>query len=158
MVDSIRGLRFDPPDGFLADEVMVSLRAPPPQLVDPRVLQKQVPVRANLIVHRRRIGDEADLELCAGEICAELVNSVVGMQSLTTERFAFDDGAPGMIVGFDFPAAEAATVRQYQALRIDDGVLSILTLTIDGARLNDDAKATWLKCLSSARPAPGESL
>ncbi len=158
MVEQIRGLRFDAPEDFVADEVMVSLRAPPPQLVDPRVLQKQIPIRPNLIVHRRRIGDGADLELCAGEICAELVNAVVGIKGLTSERFAFDDGAPGMVVGFDFPAPESSTARQYQALRIDDGVLSILTLTVDGARLNDDAKSRWFKCLSSARPAPGESL
>jgi hypothetical protein len=154
MTETFRGLSFEPPAGFTADEAMLSLRAPPPALADPRVLQKQFPIRPNLLVHRRQVGSEADLELLAGEICAELVNSVVGLQALTTERFAFDDGAPGLIIGFDFPAPEAKTARQYQALRTDEGVLTILTLTVDGTRLNDETKRDWLKCLSSARPVP----
>jgi hypothetical protein len=154
--ETIRGLRFDPPDGFTADEAMLSLRAPPQDLVDPRALQKQWPIRPSLIVHRRGVGD-TELELLAGEIVAELVNSIVGMQALTTERFAFDDGAPGMIVGFDFPAPQASTARQFQALRTDAGVLTILTLTVDGLRLTPPEKAKWLACLSSARPVPGET-
>lgn len=154
MTETLRGLRFDPPDGFAADEAMLSLRGPPPAAVDPRVLQKQWPIRPSLIVHRRSVGD-ADLELLAGEITAELVNSIVGMQGLTTERFAFDDGAAGFVIGFDFPAPEASTARQYQALRKDDGVLTILTLTVDGMRLAAE-KAKWLACLSSARPVSGE--
>lgn len=155
MTETLRGLRFDPPAGFVADEAMLSLRAPPSTLVDPRARQKQFPIRANLLVHRRVVGDQGDLEIYAGEITAELVNSVVGIKELTTERFAFDDGAPGLVVGFDFPAPEAATVRQYQALRLDDGVLTVLTLTVDGARL-DQERDSWMACLRSARPVADE--
>ncbi|HMQ73811.1 MAG TPA: ABC transporter permease, partial [Rubrivivax sp.] len=66
-----------------------------------------------------------------GEVPAELVSSVAGLSGLTTEAFAFKDGAPGMIVSFDFGAPEVGTARQYHALRNDGRVLTTLTLTVD---------------------------
>lgn len=151
MADQVHGLPFVPPEGFLVSEVMVSLKAAPrTDLKDPRVLQPQHSIRPNLIVHRREIPAGANVDMVCGEICAELVNSIEGMKNLATERFSFLDGASGRVVSFDFPAGKAATVRQYQALRLDDCVLTTLTLTVDATTLTHDVKERYLTSLASA--------
>ena len=153
------GLRFDPPADFTIDQTMVSLRAPPPTSGDPRVMQRQTAIRPSLIVHRRDVGDTA-LEVLAGEVTAELVASIGGLTGLSTESFAFTDGATGLIVGFDFAAAEVMSARQFHALRKDGPLLTTLTLTVDKLSLNEAGRAKWLTMLSSAVPdatdtAPG---
>lgn len=153
------GLRFDPPADFTIDQTMVSLRAPPPTSGDPRVMQRQTAIRPSLIVHRRDVGDTA-LEVLAGEVTAELVASIGGLTGLTTESFSFADGAVGLMVGFDFAAAEVMSARQFHALRKDGPLLTTLTLTVDKLSLNEAGRAKWLAMLSSAVPdatdtAPG---
>lgn len=131
---------------------MLSLRGPAVgDLKDPRMLQKQSPVRPSLIVHRRVVGTEASLDLLCGEVCAELVNSVEGMQDLRTEAFPFEDGVKGSLVVFDFSVKHGAHVRQFQALRLDGPVLTSLTLTVDAVTLNDKAKENYFKALASTR-------
>lgn len=144
----VAGVSIVAPD-FTVDEVVCSLRAPAPVAADPRVLQKQTAIRPSLIVHRRATGVVASLEILAGEVVAELVSSITGLSALTSEAMTFVDGSAGMLIGFDFPAAEVGTARQYHALRLDHGVLTTLTLTIDALTLNDAGKAAWLKILSS---------
>lgn len=152
----IHGLNLDLPADFTVDEVMVSLRgASVSDLKDPRMLQKQHPVRPSLIVHRRHVGTEAALDLLCAEICAELINSVDGMQDLRTEPFAFDDGAQGSVVIFDFPARHGARVRQFQAARLDGPMFTTLTLTVDAVTLTDKLKETYFKSLASTRAPSG---
>jgi hypothetical protein len=144
------GVVLDLPSDFSADEALISLRAPAVQkLVEPRALQKQTPIRPSLIIHRRRVGDVATLETLAGEVCAELASSVVGLKGLATEAFSFKDGASGILVGFDFPAAEVGTARQYHGLRKDGPMLTTITLTIDGLTLTEAAKKQWLSTIAS---------
>lgn len=143
------GLAIDTPADFTVDQAMISFRAPPPTAIEPRLLQKQTPIRPSLIVHRRDVGDAASLPVLAGEITAELVSSISGLSALTTESFAYADGAPGILVGFDFGADEVGTARQYHALRKDERILTTLTLTIDKLTLNEPTKTKWLKLLSS---------
>ncbi len=144
------GLTFDPPADLAPEEATLILRAPPGPS-DPRLLQRQLPVRANLIVHRRRVGPEATLPLMVAEVSAELVSTVTGLRALATEDLRFADGAPGVIVSFEFPMREVAAARQFHALRLDDGVLTDLTLTVDGLTLNDAARKKWFDVLASAR-------
>ena len=153
MPQTIHGITFEPPPEFVTEEVMMSMRAPPqPDLKVPLATQRQLAVRPNLIVHRKTVSPDATLELLTGEICAELMTSIGEMQNLTTERFAFDDGTPGIIIAFDFIAPQLATIRQFQAVRLDrGGSLTTLTLTVDLSKLNEAAKLTYLKCLSSCR-------
>lgn len=148
----IHGLTLNLPEGFSADEVMVTLKGPPAShLKDPRMLQKQHPVRPNLIIHRRLINGEADVELLCGEICAELVSAIDGMQNLSTKSFAFADGAQGMLVSFDFPVKQA-TVQQHQALRLDGAVFTTLTLTVDASTFNDKSKEDYFSTMKSVQP------
>ncbi len=148
MTTRLAGLSLTAPD-FVIDEVMISMRAPAPVAGDSRLLNKQTAIRPSLIAHRRTTGAVATLEMLTGEVVAELVSSITGLSALTTETFSYVDGAVGVIVGFDFAAAEVGTARQYHALRLDDGVLTTLTLTIDGLTLTDSGKTAWLKILSS---------
>jgi hypothetical protein len=142
------GLKLNPPEGFVVDQTMVSFRAPPPVTGDPRVLQKQTAIRPSLIVHRRDVGD-VDLGILAGEVTAELVQSVSGLSGLTSEGLAFDDGNQGIIISFDFGSAEVGTARQYHALRKDGPILTTMTLTLDKMTLNDATRAKWLALFTS---------
>jgi hypothetical protein len=144
------GLRLDPPPDFVIDQVMFSFKGKAPTTGDPRVLQKQTPIRPTLILHRRDVGEDAPLEVLAGEVTAELVTSVPGLSELASEQMRFADGAPGMIVSFSFALEEVGTARQFHALRKDGAVLTTLTLTVDKLALNDAAKERWLSVLASA--------
>jgi len=150
-----QGLTFETPDDYGFDEAMLTLRSTAAdELKEPMMLQKQWPVRSNLIIHRRVVHEDATLELLAGEICAELVSSVAGMENLAMERFPFADGAEGMIIAFDFALTKKvnAAVRQYQALRLDDQRLTSLTLTVDRNKMTERGKADVLELLGSAAP------
>jgi hypothetical protein len=147
-MQNLAGLAFDPPAEFLPDEQLVSFRAPPPDLKSPMLLNKQLTVRPNLMVHRRPAG--GSIEMICGEICAELVSAIPGMDNLVTGHFAFADGVQGMLLSFDFPANDAR-VRQFLAMRIDNGMLTTLTLSVDGATLNEAAQKRYLGSLASAR-------
>ncbi len=155
MEQTLAGLRIDTPQDWSPDEVMMSFRAPPSDLKSPMVLNKQLVVRPNLIVHRRPVDAKSapSIEIVCGEVCAELVSSIPGMENLTTGRFEFQDGASGMLAAFDFPAGNDARVRQFQAMRLDGGMLTTLTLSIDATLLTAELTASYLRTLASATPA-----
>jgi len=142
------GLKLDIPGDFAIDQAMISFRAPDPVVSRAPVMQKVTTIRPSLIVHRREVGD-TDLAIMAGEITAELITSINGLSALTTEAFSYADDAPGVMVGFDFGAAEVGTARQYHALRKDGSVLTTITLTIDKLTLNEATKNKWLALISS---------
>jgi hypothetical protein len=146
------GLSLTAPPDMVIEQSMFALRAPPSAAVDPRLLQKQTPIRTSLIVHRRDVGPMATLEVLAGEVAAELVSSVGGLSGLVTEAFDYSDGALGIVVSFDVAAAEVGTARQFHALRKDGTVLTTLTLTLDKLQLTDDGKRRWFDVLASATP------
>lgn len=145
-----QGLEISPPDDFAVEESSLTLRAPPGE-TESRLLQKQLPIRANLIVNRRHVGPEAPLAILTAEVTAELASSVEGLKDLKTESFTFVDNVEGMLVSFRFDFREAAAVRQFHALRLDDGVFTNLTLTVDGLKLDDRTKAAHMATLASAR-------
>lgn len=146
------GLELAPPEDFAVEEASLTLRAPAGPR-EPRMLQKQLPVRANLIVHRRRVGDAATLDLLAAEVTAELVSSVVGLEGLHRDPITYADGASGFVVGYEMPMREVAALRQFHALRLDDGVFTDVTLTVDSLTLNDRAKERWYQVLAATRLA-----
>ncbi len=149
MTQNVPGFRFAPPAGFEAQEWMVTLSGPAVEdLKDPRMLQKQHPVRPNLILHRRTVGASPSLDLLCGEVCAELLSGVEGMQNLNTAPFPFEDGVQGRLVSFDF-GVKLGAVRQFQAMRLDGAVFTTLTLTVDAATLSDRTRDGYLKSLSA---------
>lgn len=150
------GLSYDAPAGFEPVEVMVTLKGPATDdLKDPRAMQSQFPIRPNLILHRREVRPGATVDMLCGELCAELVSAIDGMKNLATGAFAFADDAAGMLVSFDFPAGKAATVRQFQAMRLDGDVFTTATLTVDASTLTDDKKERFFDAIGSiAAPEP----
>lgn len=145
----VGSIHFAMPQDFAADEVMMSFRAPPPALKTPLLLNKQITVRPNLIVHRRPIDPQTSVELVCGEICAELASSIPDLQNLATSRLQFADQVIGMLVIFDYSARDAS-VRQYQAIRVDGGMLTTLSLTIDGLSLDQETHAHYVSVLTQA--------
>lgn len=146
----LHDLQFTPPADFAVSEVMVTLRGPNVDtLQDPRILQPQRAVRPNLIVHRRILSGAATLDLLCGEMCAELLSSIDQLQNLQTDAFTFADGADGRVIQFDFSAGRAASVRQYQVLRLDQLVFTTLTLTVSKNTLTDAVKDRYFAALAS---------
>jgi hypothetical protein len=153
---SIHGLNISPPAGFDVSEVMVTLRGPSVQaLHEPRARQSQHPIRANLIVHRRTLPSSASLDLLCGEACAELLSSVDQLTNLETGGFTFSDGADGRVIQFDFSAGPAATVRQFQVLRLDGDTFSTLTLTVNRSTLTDELRDHYFASLQTLG-SPGD--
>lgn len=134
---------------------MLSFRAPAPDLKSPLLLNKQLTVRPNLIVHRRMVPTGSHLELLCGEICAELVSAIPGMENLSSSPLQFTDGGRGLLVAFDFPAGQDAKVRQFQAMRLDDGLFTTLTLSIDATLLTPELQAHYVQSLSSVSVVEG---
>ena len=155
----IHGLPFSPPPDFGIAEIMVTLRGPSVAgLKDPRALQPQRAIRPNLIVHQRALPAESTLDLLCGEMCAELLTSIEQLENLQTAPFPFADGADGRLVQFDFAAAKAMTVRQFQALRLDGNIFTTLTLTVSTTTLTDEVRDRLLASLASmGTPTAGVS-
>ena len=149
------GLTYDAPAGFEPVEVMVTLKGPAvDDLKDPRALQKQYPIRPNLILHRREVRPGATVDMLCGEVCAELVSSISGLSNLLTGPFEFSDKSEGMLVTFDFPAGKAATVRQFQAMRLDGDSFTTATLTVDASTWSDAREEQLFGSIASIG-APG---
>lgn len=137
----IHSVTFDPPEGFTPEETMVSLRQEGSAHPGP-----------SLIVHSKKARTGAGLEVLTGEAVAELSQSVPGLTQLTQGKITFDDGAVGVLLGYDIPATSPANVlRQYHVLRLDNGRVTALTLTVPSAGLDDAATDRYLKSLISLR-------
>jgi len=176
----IDGIVFDPPAGLEPTETMITLMAPPAPAPAEGAPRGPRAVRPNLILQSRPARPGADVATLAGETMAELSQSVGGMSNLSSVPFGFDDGAAGVLLAYDFPmgpagaghgrpaapekaAAEKAApaappsgvaaiaMRQYHVLRLDEGRLTTLTLTVGTADLTPALGEGYLRSLASAR-------
>jgi hypothetical protein len=151
MPDSMPVLKFTPPAEFIEEELMTTWRVPyVPDLKEPRVLQRQVPVRPNLVVHRRTVGEQKDLADVASSVCDQLMRSIDGLSKIATSELVFDDGVTGMLLEYSFPAVGSYEVVQLHAMRLDGGVLTSLTLCTEGSRVTPEVHRRYRECLSSA--------
>lgn len=145
------GLKMGVPDDFHIDQTMISFRAPAPSAAS-RALQKQTGIRPSFIVNRRAVPEGSSLGILAGELTAELMTGIPGLNGLTTESFRYADGQEGIIIGFEFTQVGTGNLRQYHAMRLDGPLATTLTLTIDKLTLNDATKQKWLSLLASVVP------
>jgi hypothetical protein len=144
-------LKFNPPEEFVEEEIMTSWRVPyTPGLKDPRLLQPQLPVRPNLIVHRRKVDRGQDVSDVAAEVCNQLLNSIEGISEIATSEIVFQDGVIGLLLELSFPAVATLRIVQLHALRIDDDVLTSLTLCTEMSRMTSDQHDRYRACLASA--------
>lgn len=148
MKETVDGIVIDAPAKFVKEETMVSLRVPARAgAKDARV---QNPLRPNLIVHRRQAAPKADLAAVLARTREELVRSVPGLSPIESSDVAFDDGVTGVLLAYSFPAPKGLRVCQYQALRLDDGTVTTVTITAEETQMTDAAKKAYLKALASA--------
>jgi hypothetical protein len=144
-------LKFDPPAEYVQEELMTSWRVPyEPNLKEPRLLQTQVPVRPNLVVHRRRVDEEQNLADVASLICDQLMRSIEGLSQIATSELVFRDGVNGLLLEFSFPAMGNYRVVQLEALRLDGDVLTTMTLCTEMSRITADEQQRLRACLASA--------
>lgn len=107
--------------------------------------------RTNLVLERRRIEEGISFEALIESIGADLAQALPEMQDLHSEAFEFSDGHRGALMSYRFSYRDGLPMEQRQALRIDDGWLSILVLTTPSPlELREQDKL--LSVLRSARP------
>ena len=146
----VHGVKFEAPAAFEVDEVTISLRAPKP-FREARVLNKQTAVRPNLVMRRQTLDEPSDLATLSLRLIAEVVQEVPNLQAPTKEAIEFSDGAPGLLLGFDFPLEDdGVCLRQYQAIRIDRSTVTNVLLTIDKNTLTPALDAEYKKYIRSA--------
>jgi len=151
MLTTIEGIAVDAPDGFVREETMVSLRVPAEQgFSDPRT---RTPVRPNLVVHRRPERDTDDLARVSARVCSELLTSIPGLSAIESADVQFQDGRRGVMLAYAMPAPKGLEICQWQALRLDGGVLTTLTLSTEKNALTPERKDAYVRALTSARLA-----
>jgi len=149
---TLAGVRVEPPAGFALEETMVSLRVPAAEGY--RDERTQTPVRPNLVIHRRpAVGADGDLSRAVARVRAELHGSVPGLSAVESEDIRFADGAHGVLLAYVMPAPKGLEICQLQALRLDGGTLTTLTISTERAHLTDERKVAYVRALLSAAPA-----
>ncbi len=149
MSTRLEGLQFDPPAGFIQEEVVASFRvAVPPGLNDPKVMQPQAAVRPNLTVTRAEVEDP-DLEAIAARTSDDLLARIAGIQGLKVSELQFSDGVRGVLIEYAFPVMQF-TVVQMQAMRVDGHTLTTLVMCTESSRFTDSVRDTYVESLGSA--------
>ena len=60
------------------------------------------------------------------------------------------DGAEGVLLAYSLSAPKGLEVCQFRAMRLDDGMLTTLTVSTERAQLTDELKEEYLLALGSA--------
>jgi hypothetical protein len=152
MQRTIDGMRLDLPEDYVLEESKHVLRATGATGIDRRTGGDLVSVRDNVIVHRARAPAGQDLDGIATKRVAELLHALPGLSGLETAELVFADGAIGRLIRFTFPASTQLSLHQSHALRLDEGVLTAVTLTSDAAALTDAVERAQLSLLATIIP------
>ena len=97
--------------------------------------------------------------------CRKLLaaQAVPGLEKMSGVPFTFDDASEGILIAYDFPMpappggpAHATGkgglgMRQYHVLRLDEGRLTTMTLTVPSAGLTAAQGESYLKAFASAK-------
>lgn len=152
MDTSLNKLKLDPPQGFLAEESSASWRvaAPEGEMKEARAPgMTQLVVRPNLIVQRKKVVLPTDVGAQVAMVCADLVRHVSGISTIDTDEFAFADGKVGLLIKYTMPAFKEFKLAQMQAARLDDDVLTTVTISTELSRLNAATVELYVKSLAS---------
>ncbi len=153
MEPTLAKLTLEPPAGFLAEETTSSWRvaAPEGELKEARAPgMTQLVVRPNLIVQRRKVVLPTDIGALVAGVCADLVRHVVGISTIDSDEFTFADGKVGLLIKYTMPAFKEFKLAQMQAARLDDDVLTTVTISTELSRLNAAVVEQYVKSLASA--------
>jgi hypothetical protein len=144
---NIGPVKFAPPDGFANDEITFSFVT--------SAKEGEEKKKQSMIVRQRRVNPEQPLAAIAGQDFAELLQSVKGIKDVTHAEIVFDDGAPGHVMLYSFPARGTDVVRQYHAVRKDGDRLTALTLTALLSELDESTGDRFLATIASLVAADG---
>ncbi|HEY4220080.1 MAG TPA: hypothetical protein VGO62_02030, partial [Myxococcota bacterium] len=137
---------------MLAEEVTATWRiaAPESNLKEARAPgMVQLVIRPNLIVQRRRVPANADLNALVAQVCADLVRNIQGLSPVDATGFAFADGKDGSLIKYTMPGYKEFKIAQMQAMRLDDDVVTTASISTELTRLNPAVLEDYLKCLAS---------
>ena len=151
MDPNINKLTLEPPAGFLAEEMTASWRvALQDDLKEPRAPgMTQLPVRPNLIVQRRKVDAKAEIGGLVAAVCADLVRHIAGISTIDSDDFTFAAGKVGLLIKYTMPAHKEFKLAQMQAARLDDDVLTTVTISTELSRLNPATVELYVKSLAS---------
>ncbi|MDP2345898.1 MAG: hypothetical protein Q8O67_33470 [Deltaproteobacteria bacterium] len=151
MDPNINKLVLEPPAGFVAEEMTASWRvALQDDLKEARAPgMTQLPVRPNLIVQRRKVDAAAHIGGLVAAVCADLVRHIAGISTIDSDEFTFADGKVGLLIKYTMPAHKEFKLAQMQAARLDDDVLTTVTISTELSRLNPATVELYVKSLAS---------
>ncbi len=138
----IEGFQFQPPAGFRTEEVTMAFRMGlPGSGPSPSLIVQSKPARQG-----------AKLPELAAEILTELAQSVPKMRNASKAEFTFGDGGVGVLLAYNFDT-QTGELRQYFALRLDNGRLCTVTVTVPTKSLNESSAKTMLSAIASVKPS-----
>lgn len=138
---NVEGFSFDPPIGFRTEEMTVGMRMGPPG-------NRPGP---SLIVQSKIARDGATLDALAAETLVELVQTVPEMKNPSKTEFTFADGGTGVVIAYNF-TAKTGELRQYYVLRLHQGRLCSVTLTLPSSALTESNAKSFMAAIASVKP------
>lgn len=140
MTIAVEGFGFEPPPSFRTEEVTIGMRMGLPSAGP----------QPSLMVQSKVARSGATLEALVSETMTELAQTVANLKGLTTGVITFDDGGTGAVLAYSFPT-HAGEMRQYFVMRLENGRLCNLTLTLPPSAVSESSAATFMKALSSLK-------
>jgi hypothetical protein len=139
---NVEGFNIDPPAGFRTEEMTVGMRmGPPGNRVAP-----------SMIVQSKLAREGATLDALAAETLVELIQTVPNIKNPSKTEFTFADGGTGMVLAYNF-TAKTGDLRQYFVLRLHEGKLCSVTLTIPSSSLTEANGKSFMDAIASLKPA-----
>lgn len=124
----------------------------------PRELQLQdvtqayrVPVDGpaiGMVVQSKVARAGATLEMLAGETLAELAVSLPAVKDVNKSPMTFNDGGAGIVLSFWMPS-KVGELRQYYVMRLDNGRLCSVSLTIPRPALTEGNAQRYMEMIAS---------
>lgn len=136
----LAGFQFDAPSGFRTEEVTVGLRFGLPG-------SGPAP---SFIVQSKAARAGAKFEELVSETMVELAHTVSKLRNLTNSEITFADGGKGAVLAYDFPTG-AGEMRQYFVMRLHQGRLANVTLTLPQSALTESNAQSFMKAISSLK-------
>lgn len=137
---SIEGFSMQKPQELALQDVTQAFRVP----VDGPSI--------GLVVQSKLARAGATLEVLAGEALAELAVSLPSVKNATKSPMTFDDGGVGVVLSFWMPS-KVGELRQYYVMRLDNGRLCTVSLTIPKPALTEGNAQRYMEMISSLKAA-----
>lgn len=138
---NVDGFSFEPPVGFRTEETTVGMRmGSPGDGVSP-----------SLVVQSKQARAGATLEMLAAEALLQLAQSVPNMKGPSTTAFTFADGGMGVVLSYSF-TGNSGDLRQYSVLRLHEGKLCSVTLTLPPSAHNASNAHSLMAAIASVKP------